>query len=334
MKFLVRVPNWIGDAVLCLPVLDCLHKNLPEADIWVAATDWVNDIFSPLPYLGGSLPVPEGNGVRNLKLSASAIEEIGFEVGLLLTNSFASALLFYLAKIPERWGYAKDGRHLLLTKGIAQKTPEKSGHQLQYYLDLVSKLGMDIPPVHLNYPLNEHHREWARDFLASLDIDTEKPVVVLSPGASYGPAKRWPVEHFGKLAVLLQGAMDAQILIVGSRQDNDLGEAIASRMPRKPHVLTGKTTLSQLTGIVAFTTLFISNDSGPMHLANALHCPVIAIFGPTEPRRTGPYQEPSVVLKKETPCWPCFYKACPYEHQCMTAITPEEVLEAAISLIR
>ncbi|MBN1223382.1 MAG: lipopolysaccharide heptosyltransferase II [Candidatus Aminicenantes bacterium] len=333
MKLLVRTPNWIGDAVMSLPVLDCLHENLPDGEIWVAATPWVRDVFASLPYLGGTVCLPEGNGLRNLRLSAKTIEEHRFDIGVLLTNSFASALLFYLAKIPERWGYAKDGRHLLLTKGITEKLHEKSSHQLHSYLTLVSKLGMETPPVRLNYPLAPHDKERAREFLVSSNVDTSKPIVILSPGASYGPAKRWPTQNFGRLAVLLQDKIGAEILIVGSQQDGELGESIAAGMNKKPVLLAGKTSLNQLAGIVSHAALFVSNDSGLMHLANALHRPVIAIFGPTDPGRTGPYQEPSLVLKKEAPCWPCFYRACPYEHQCMTSITPEEACEACLKLI-
>ena len=334
MKLLVRAPNWIGDAVLSLPVLNCLHENLPKIEIWVAATDWVNDVFSSVPYLSGTVRLPEGNGLKNLLLSAKAIEAHHFDIGVLLTNSFASALLFYLAKIPERWGYAKDGRHLLLTKRITQPLQEKSSHQLQYYLTLVSKLGMETPPVRLDYPLSAHDKDEAREFLISCNVDTKKPVVILSPGASYGPSKRWPAENFSALAISLQNKIGAQILIVGAQQEAPLGESIADRMNNKPVVLTGKTNLNRLAGLVAHTTLFVSNDSGPMHLANALHRPVIAIFGPTDPRRTGPYQEPALVLKKNVPCWPCFYRTCPYEHQCMTSITPEEVSTACLKIIQ
>ena len=334
MKLLVRAPNWIGDAVLSLPVLDCLRRNLPDGEIWVAATPWVMDIFSPLPNLDGTVSLPQSNGLRNLRLSAKEIEGGRFDAGILLTNSFASALLFCLAKIPERWGYSKDLRQPLLTKGVTPLFQEKPSHQLQHYLTLASKLGMEIPPVRLNYPLGPPEKEEGRNLLLSFKVDIKKPVVLLCPGASYGPAKRWPAASFSELATSLQDKIGAEILVAGSRQDAELGEAIAAGMGTKPALLTGKTTLLQLAEIAAHAALVVSNDSGLMHLANALHRPVIAIFGPTDPRRTGPYQEPSLVLKKEVPCWPCFYRTCPYEHQCMTAITPEEVLHACLEIIR
>jgi heptosyltransferase-2 len=334
MKILVRVPNWIGDAVLSLPLLDCLRKNLPDEEIWVAATPWVRDVFSSLPYLGGTVSLPPKNGLRNLRLSAREIEGGGFNTGMLLTNSFASALLFYLAKIPERWGYAKDLRQLLLTKGITEPFHEKPIHQLHHYLTLASKLGMETPPVQLDYPLGQCEKDEGRDLLMSFNVDIKKPIVILCPGASFGPAKRWPAASFAALATSLRDETGAEILVAGSQQDVELGETIAAHTNIKPVLLTGKTTLSQLAGMAAHAALVVSNDSGLMHLANALHRPVIAIFGPTDPRRTGPYQAPSLVLKKEVPCWPCFYQTCPYEHQCMTAISPEEVFQAGLKLIQ
>ena len=122
MKIIVRAPNWIGDAVLSLPVLDCLHKNFPDGEIWIAGTEWVNGIYSSLDYLAGTIVLSNKNGLKNSKLSAREIQKHRFDIGLLLTNSFASALLFYWAKIPERWGYARDGRGWLLNGGADPTT--------------------------------------------------------------------------------------------------------------------------------------------------------------------------------------------------------------------
>ena len=334
MKIIVRAPNWIGDAVLSLPLLDWLHHNFPEGEIWIAGTEWVNGIYSSLEYLAGTIVLSRKSGPKDSKLSVREIQKYRFDIGLLLTNSFASALFFYLAKIPERWGYAHDGRGLLLTKGVKQSPYEKPPHQLQSYLDLASKLGMESGPIKLHFPLTDEDKAQAKNLFSSLNIKPEKTIAILSPGASYGPAKRWPAEYFSELAERLQATFAAEIILVGAEDEAELAESIASPMKNKPVLLTGRTTLNQLAGIITQAAFFITNDSGPMHLANALHTPVVAIFGPTDPHRTRPYQEPAVVLKKDVPCWPCFYRTCPYEHQCMTQITPEEVVKACLALNR
>jgi heptosyltransferase-2 len=267
-------------------------------------------------------------------MDAQKLKEYAFDIGILFTNSFGSALLFSQAKIPQRWGYAGDGRHLLLTKRVRKHPLEGPRHHVQYYLALLSKLGLETGPAQLDFPLNEKDNSQAKGLLRSLSVDTNKPIIILSPGASYGPAKRWPESFFSRLAMLLQTHNDAEILLIGSETDKEIAASITSTMPKKPFDLTGKTTIPQLAGLISQSALFITNDSGPMHLANALKVPVVAIFGPTDPRITGPYQKPSKVLNHQVPCWPCSYRDCPFEHQCMTQISPELVHEESQEFLK
>jgi heptosyltransferase-2 len=155
-----------------------------------------------------------------------------------------------------------------------------------------------------------------------------RPLVVLNPGAAFGPAKRWPAERFAGLARLLQARKNAEILLVGAAGEADIAASIASGLERKPLDFTGKTSLRQLMGLISLGRVFVSNDTGPMHIACALGIPVVAIFGPTDPKATGPSRHPSVVLKADVPCWPCTYRSCPYDHRCMNRIGPEEVFAA------
>jgi heptosyltransferase-2 len=327
MKIVVRAPNWIGDAVLSIPALFSMQKNFPDAEIWVAASEWTLGIFAPLDWTRGTITLSNKNNYKNIQLDAQKLKEHNFDIGILFTNSFGSALQFSLAKIPQRWGYARDGRHLLLTKRVRTSPLEAPRHHIQYYLSLISKLGLETESPRLDFPLTENAVSQTKNLFRSLSIDTNKPIIILSPGASYGPAKRWPESFFSRLATLLQSNHDAEVLIIGSETDKEIAATITATMSKKPIDLTGQTTLSQLAGSISQSVLFITNDSGPMHLANALKVPVIAIFGPTDPRITGPFQKPSKALKSQVPCWPCSYRECPFEHQCMTQISPEMVLE-------
>lgn len=335
MKIAVRAPNWIGDAVLSLPALTSLRKNFPDAEIWVVASEWTEGIFAPLDWLQGTIPLSNRSSLKSLQTDAQELKKHTFDIGLLFTNSFGSALLFYLAKIPQRWGYARDSRHLLLTRHVRTSPLEAHHHHhVQYYLTLIEKLGLEVFPAHLEYPLSEEDERTAKDLLRSFGVDTHKPIVIMCPGASYGPSKRWPAAHFSKLAELLQTHHEAEILLIGTDADTESAESIASALQKRPVILTGKTTVRELAGVIAQADLFISNDSGPMHLANALKVPVIVIFGPTDPQITGPYQKPSLVFKKDVPCWPCSYRECPFEHQCMTQILPAKVYEACKDFMR
>jgi len=334
MKLLIRVPNWIGDSVLARPAIEAIAANFPDAEIWLNAAAWVQELFAADGKSAGIVPVPRSNDIKAVREAAKKIKCYGFDIGILLTNSFGSALLFSLAGIPERWGYATDGRKLLLTRSVQDRNRDKPRHQVQYYLDLVSGLGLKTHPPELRLTVSEEEKKRARRLLEDEGVRPGQPFVVLSPGAAYGPAKRWPAFRFAALAALFQDRRDAAVAVIGSADESAIAADIAASFRKKTIDLTGKTTLRELMGFISLAHLFVSNDSGPMHLANALHIPVVGIFGPTDPAVTGPFEQPSVVVKKSVPCWPCSYRACPYDHRCMTAIQPEDVYRAGESIWR
>jgi heptosyltransferase-2 len=326
MKIVVRAPNWLGDVVLSFPAIENLRKNLPQAQTWIAAREEVQDLYLSFDFVKGIIPLSGLNNFKNVKEVAKKIKEYNFDIGLLLTNSFSSALLFYLAKIPQRWGYSRDNRGFLLTKGVPFKNQDEApSHQVNYYLNLISGLGFQTSSPELVLPLSPEEQEWVKNELSALGYDSKKPLVIINPGAYYGPAKRWPASRFAELASMLQEKNKVQILIVGSAEEAELAESIASSMSERPINMTGKTTLRQLAELISLADLFITNDSGPMHITNALRIPLIAIFGPTDPRLTGPFHQPAAVIKKEVLCWPCSYRKCPFDHRCMTEIDPVEI---------
>lgn len=333
MKIVVRAPNWVGDSVLALPAMNTIKRNYPESEVWVAAQDWVKDLFSMGDMFAGTISLPKQKGLKNLQVSARRLRTSCFDLGILFTNSFASAFVFYLARIPQRWGYKKDGRGLLLTKGIPVQSKENRVHQAHYYLNLLSGLGMKEFPEEHPLQVDQKEKTLTEEWLESQNIQIQRPLIIINPGAYYGSAKRWPAEKYAELASLLQRKMRAQILIVGSAEETPLAEAISSLMNERPHVLTGKTNLPRLAALLSLADLFVTNDSGPMHLANFLKIPLVALFGPTEPARTGPYQQPAMVIHKEVPCWPCSYRQCPFDHRCMVDISPKEVLQACQKLL-
>lgn len=333
MKIVVRVPNWIGDCIQAVPAIASLPLNYPQAEVWIAARDWVKDVFSAFPYIQGIISLTGNSRWKTLRQEASELRSLNFDAGLLLTNSFGSALLFQMAKIPQRWGYGSDARRLLLTKPVPRKSPELVTHQVHYYLDLISGLGLKPAPPRLSLPLTSEDKNQAEALLAELGVDLNRQLFVLNPGAYYGPAKRWPSSYYSRLAALLQQNHPAEILIIGSKAEASLAENISSPLQHKPFILTGKTSLRQLAAVLDRADLCITNDSGPMHIATALQVPTLALFGPTDPRVTGPFQAPSKFIKKDVPCWPCSYRECPFDHRCMEHIQPDEVYQACLTLL-
>ncbi len=283
---------------MAVPALRSLRRGFPQAEIWVAAKAGTGGLFAVDGLADGTVELPEDSDVRGLRLAARKIRERSFDAGLLLTNSFGSALLFYLGGVRERWGYAADGRSLLLTKPVPRPKTAGPRHHVHYYLDLVAGLGLKTLPPDLKISLPPADRQAARARLDSLGVDPVRPLVALCPGAGYGPAKRWPADRFAAAAALIQERRGTEVLIIGSAAEAGIAEAIRKEMDRPPRLLTGSTSLRELMSVIALSTLVISNDTGPMHLAGALGVPVVGIFGPTDPAVTGPFA-PAVARGKE-----------------------------------
>jgi heptosyltransferase-2 len=335
MKIVVRIPNWIGDAILARPALDSLAAHFPGADIAVAAGGWVRDLFGTEEGGPRVLTINGGKTRSELRTAAEVLRAEAFDLGLLFTNSFGSALQFRRAGIPERWGFRRDGRGLLLTRGVKPPDPQaEPRHQIYYYLDLLRKLGLPTIEPELRFSLSPAEKLAAKARLRELGADDGRPLVILNPGAAYGPAKRWPAERYAALAGLLVRGRNARILLTGSADESALTAEIAASLDEPPIDLAGRTTLRGLLALIGEAALFVTNDTGPMHMANALRIPVVAVFGPTEPRATAPFHAPAAVLKKDAPCGPCLYRSCPFDHRCMTAITAEEAYRAGLAFLQ
>jgi heptosyltransferase-2 len=328
MKILVRVPNWIGDAVMVLPALKEISRLHSGAEIWVAGRGWVTDLFIGLDYVHDVLSIPETSGFSSLRKFGRKLRGLEFDAGVLFTNSFGSALPFALAGIPERWGYATDGRAPLLSRRVARRRPPAGAHQVYSYLAIAAAMGASCDSPQLELPLKETDREAARRLLEEAGFDAGRPLIILNPGAFYGPAKRWPAERYAELAGRLREETGAEIGIVGSAEEAELARRISRLQGGIPRDLTGRTSLRCLAGIFSLARLCVTNDSGPMHLAVATGTPTVALFGPTDPAATGPFHQPSAVLKKDVVCWPCAYRECPFDHRCMLGISCDEALTA------
>ena len=335
MKLVVRMPNWIGDAVMALPVLESLAASGPEPDfeVWAAGEPWVGDLLPARLGVRGALTLPRTRGLKELRAATDALKAHRFEAGLLLTNSFGSALALRLAGIPERWGYARDGRGLLLTRRVPAKAGSQPRHQRDLYLDLLSGLGFRTISPGIGLNVSEEERAAADRTLEAAGCDLSRPLVILNPGAAYGPAKRWPAERFAELGRLFRSRAGADILLVGSAGERELAEAVAAAVGGPVMNLAGRTSLRELAALIGQGRLFVTNDTGPMHIADALGTPILALFGPTDPVVTGPGRARAAVLKIDVPCWPCLYRKCPYDHRCMTGIAPEDAFEAGRELL-
>lgn len=319
----VRIPNWLGDAIMATPV----YYNLSLYEkIYLFGPPHLLSLFQYFPNVG-IIPYHKDNFKKNI----NTLKPYKNHTGLLLTNSFSSAWIFFRAGLKERWGYAKDLRSFLLTKAV--KPPKKNLHQRDYYLHLVKALGIKIVSEDLVLFLKKEVIKRVEDWLKQLQIGISKEnTIAIAPGAAYGPAKMWPKEYYKSLAHFLT-KRGYTVLILGGEKEEALGNYIKDGNPYIWN-LCGKTDLLTVAGIFLHIKALISNDSGLMHMAAALKIPQIAIFGSTEPSLTGPLNPKAVVLRKKLPCSPCFKRTCKYNHyMCLKTISVEEIIETLEKIV-
>jgi heptosyltransferase-2 len=321
-RLLIRAPNWIGDVVMSLPAVRDVRRSFPAARIEVLARPWVAELYRAVAEVDG---VRESRGLRP---DVRAIRG-AFDVAVLLPNSFGTALAAWAAGIPERWGYATDGRGLLLTRRARVPPGVRGRSQVYYYRAMLAGVGLETespPDASLRCPA-----AWAGRGAELLGDDG--PWLGLNPGAFFGSAKRWIPERYAAVGDLVARRAGARVAIVGGAAERPLAEAIASAMATRPLVLCGDTSLGDLLGVLSHLRALVTNDSGPMHLAAALGVPLVAVFGPTDWRETAPSGRRVRLVREDVPCAPCLLRECPIDHRCMRRVTVDRVAAEVLDLL-
>jgi heptosyltransferase-2 len=331
-KILIRATNWLGDAVMSLPAIRAVRECYPGAHLTVLARPSVADLYARERSIDR---IWQYGG--NRREVAAGLRRECFDCAILLPNSFDSALVAWIARIPRRIGYRRDGRGWLLTEAVPAPEPgEIPRHERFYYLELLRRSGL----IH-EYPACEEIRldcpEEAREagLRSFRDADLAAPVIGVSPGAAYGDAKRWLPERFAETATETARRHTASVALFGSRAERPLCEAIAAEVRAAgvaARSLAGETTLRQFIEFAAACRLFLSNDSGAMHIASALGVPTVTVFGATDDTTTGPTGAWARVIREQVDCSPCLLRDCPIDHRCMTRVTGKRVASVALRL--
>jgi heptosyltransferase-2 len=280
--------------------------------------------------------------IRQIRKITKILKKEKYEHGLLLPNSFSSGFVFRLSRIENIYGYSLDGRGFMLSYRFRPHTDYKNQHHVFYYLYLINQMlnksSLDYADVNPEkYPLVwkilEEETKEAKRILGDLGIDCHR-LIGICPGASYGPAKRWPKERFLKLAEILIKEYKYQIILLGGLEDRDIALYIENNAPKGIFNFTGKTSLRISAAIMKLSQMIIANDSGPMHLAAAVNTPLVAIFGSTDIIRTSPWVNNCKIIYKSLSCSPCFDTHCRYKHyNCLRNINIEDVLEAVDKIL-
>ncbi|MBI5026994.1 MAG: lipopolysaccharide heptosyltransferase II [Nitrospirae bacterium] len=349
-KILIRGVNWIGDAVLTTPTIRALRKAFPQAHISLLVRPWVAPIFESNPHINEIILYEDRfNGITGKLKLAKILREKNFDTAILLQNAFDAAIIAWLSRIPERIGYERDGRGFLLTKAIPVTKEILKKHQVYYYLNLIEAMGIEAKvgatrEAQLSYPepsgqrpyiyLRDEEVQQARSLLAHYP----SPIIGINPGATYGSAKRWMSERFAGLAQRIINELDGKVVIFGGQSEVKIADEIVNELithyASRILMMAGKTDLRELITLINECDAFVTNDSGPMHIASALGVPIVAIFGSTDPYITGPLGDGHRVIKKNIQCSPCLKRECPEGSlKCMDAITVEDVFDAVQDIL-
>ena len=342
-RVLVRGPNWIGDAVMSEPALAALRRLYPQADMTLLVKPAIADLFAHHPSIDRRLVYDDCGrhaGLTGKWALAGTLRQSRFDLAVVFQNAFEAALLTFLAGIPRRYGYATDGRSFLLSDPVAVPNRQQLGHQVDYYWRLLDGLGNDGPPPAPRLYLTDEERVATARSLSAAGIASQDILIGVNPGSTYGAAKRWPAERFAQTVNrLLRHCQDslgvpARVVVVGARGEEALGQVVAGAVEGNALVLSGKTTVRELMAVTERCRLFLTNDTGPMHVAAAFNVPVVAIFGPTDWRMTSPFGQAHRLLRQPVDCAPCLLRECPIDHRCMTGVTVQEVYDAAVKQLQ
>jgi heptosyltransferase-2 len=328
------------------PAVMAVRKNYPNAHISILARPWVKSVFSGNPAVDeviSNSSIGHNSSILEKIAFAKSLNHKKFDIAILFPNSFESAMITWLARIPRRLGYVTEARRLFLTLPIRVPEDRRTNHEIFYYLNLINHINClrsntnstnegenkERPELFLKVPVQAESR--VKQILTQVDLDQGAFLIGFNPGAAYGPAKCWPVKRFAYLGkALVKRFKDCHILVFGTSKEKAVAEDICATIGKMGHNLAGKTSLAEAMGLISKLDLLVTNDSGLMHIGAALGIPLVAIFGSTNPVTTGPWSNNNIIIRHELPCSPCLKRHCPKNFSCLLGIEVEEVLHACL----
>jgi heptosyltransferase-2 len=336
-NIVVRMPNWIGDLVMATPILSDLRKAYPHAHITAMSRYPLCDLLREDPEIDELFCFSKGSGFGRRNERRDIVEKLRkgkFDLGILLTHSFSSAWWFWLGGVVNRVGYSCNGRKFFLTKSLPFPSAMQTQHLVITYKMLLQPLGIPLSETAPRIYLTEKEREAARTLLSQYGVPPGCQVVGINPGATYGSAKCWLPERFKEVTErLLAADKDLYIVFFGDTATVSLVKEICEGFSSRVINLAGLTSVRELAALISIVDVLLTNDSGPMHVADAVGTSIIALFGSTSEVVTGPYRG-GTVIHKHVDCSPCYQRSCPIDFRCMKRIEADEVFCALMKVLQ
>ena len=327
-RIAVRMPNWLGDAVMATPALRALHQLCPNASFSILIRENLAELFASCPFAEEVIPLPKvsgGSKVSQVFGTAASLRKKKFDLAVCFPHSFSSALMFWLAGIPRRVGYSAEGRNMLLTQSLPYPPDGLRPHRVRFYCqlgELVAGEKRTVPPLQV-WPrlLGEEERRGLEKKVGGLEH-----LMTVAPG-SVGDAKRWFPSRYAEIVKLVSGK-NLRVVLVGAAHDRPSCDEVARLSGVSPVNLAGETSLSTLCLLFQKSRLFLGNDSGAGHLAAAAGVPVVILAGAGDPDEISPWTEKKTVLFKKIFCSPCYRNVChrkDHPLECLDLIGTDEV---------
>jgi heptosyltransferase-2 len=325
-RILVRSSNWLGDAVMSVPAVRAIKNGRPDAHVTVAAPAKIAPMWKLIPEVDAIIALPDDSLPPVVRLFR---QRMPFDVAILFPNSLRVALESWLSGIPRRVGYRGHWRSWLVNQIVSvPRKPQPPEHHSLRFLRIAAECGAEVLDAERSTLKVQIHCGNQQS-----TINHQPLKIGLCPGAEYGPAKRWLPERFAEAAAKISAQSSAQWILLGMKKDAAIGAQIETTIGEHCVNRIGQTTLDQLIDELRQCRLLLTNDTGTMHLATLLGVPVVAIFGSTEPRLTGPLGNGHIVLRHHVECSPCFLRECPIDFRCMKTVTAQEVGDAVLSML-
>ncbi len=345
MKVMIRVPNWVGDAVMAVPALRELRRIFADSHITLTARPWVAGLFDGEGLADDLISVRDAQSLaqkaKHFISDARRLRRERFDLAILFQNAYGAALMARAGRIAKVAGYATDGRRALLDYVIPFEENFKALHQVRYYLNIASHVertltGASHVEMETSRPLlrvTQEQKEKARHLLEESGVDRTARIVAINPGATNSRAKQWLAERFAETADQLSERNGFQTIIIGVAGDIETANEVARHMRARAVVLAGRTSIAELKATLACASLVLSNDTGTAHVSAALNVPTVVVFGPTEHVSTRPFSDVAAVVRHQVECSPCMLRECPIDHRCMTRVGVGDVYRAARELL-
>jgi heptosyltransferase II len=336
-RIVVKEVNWLGDLVMSLPALRAIRRNLPDTHLAVLIKRELASFFDGANWIDEVIPYVVRRGVGGVLDRARIINDIRarqFDLAVLFPRSFEAAFWMTMARVRERAGFIADARGPMLTIGANVPSDATRDHQSKYWLAMIREtLGIEGDAA--NFVITPHEPNVARirEWLAAHRRKPDTRLVAIAPAAAYGPAKEWPAENFGALIDSIAERWNAECVLVGAPAERAKCEQVARAAAQGAIVAAGETDIGELVALLSLADAFIGNDSGAMHLAGALGIKTVALFGSTNPYRTGPLGPRAWVVYHRLECSPCLARTCRYGHyNCLRQIGVSEPIDALLAL--